>query len=140
MQPEHLNKLTSIASIQTKGLKKHFLEQERGDTKKQKHRDDENEEEMQRINSISGSQKHNRLLMLGIDVNNTTEENDPSVVGFEVRCLFKHPLNIPASVWNHWITVVLTGEHTRFPQSTLPAWLGLFILDSISWRMCLQYA
>ncbi|XP_021916790.1 probable ATP-dependent RNA helicase kurz isoform X2 [Zootermopsis nevadensis] len=85
IQPEYLSKLTSIASIQTKGLKRYFLEQEKGDKKiKRKHRDDENEEEMQNINSIAGSQKRNRLLMLGIDVNRTSEENDPNVVGFEV--------------------------------------------------------
>lgn len=94
LQPEHLSKLTSIASIQTKGLKKHFLEQERGDDKiKRKHRDDENEEEIQSVNSIAGSRKRNRLLSLDIDVNETSEENDPNVVGFEVRCLFKQPLD-----------------------------------------------
>lgn len=105
IQPEYLSKLTSIASIQTKGLKRYFLEQEKGDKKiKRKHRDDENEEEMQNINSIAGSQKRNRLLMLGIDVNRTSEENDPNVVGFEVRCSFKQPLNRQSFVWEQWIT------------------------------------
>lgn len=106
IQPEYLSKLTSIASIQTKGLKRYFLEQEKGDKKiKRKHRDDENEEEMQNINSIAGSQKRNRLLMLGIDVNRTSEENDPNVVGFEVRCSFKQPLNRQSFVWEQWITL-----------------------------------
>jgi hypothetical protein len=100
-----MSKLTSIASVQTKGLKKHFLEQERGDNKiKRKHRDDESEEEMQNINSIAGSQKRNRLLMLDINTHKTSEENDPNIVGFEVSCLFKQPLNRAAFVWDWGIT------------------------------------
>jgi hypothetical protein len=91
LQPEHLGQLTSIASIQTKGLKKHFLEQEKGDDKIRKNcRGDENEGEMQIINSIAGSRKRKRLLMMDMDVNKTSGEKDPNVVGFEVRCSLKH--------------------------------------------------
>jgi hypothetical protein len=71
-------------------LKKHFLEQEKCDNKiKRKQRNDENEEEMQSINSITGSRKRKRLLMTGVDANKTSEGKDPNVVGFEVRLLFK---------------------------------------------------
>lgn len=85
-----MSHLTSIASIQTKGLKKHFLEQEKVDNKsKRKQRNDENEE-VQSINSIAGSRKHKRLLMMGTEVNRTSEVKDPNVVGFEVRILLKH--------------------------------------------------
>jgi hypothetical protein len=87
-----LSQLTSIASIQTKGLKKHFLEQEKVDNKsKRKQRYDENEE-VQSINSIAGSRKRKRLLMMGTEVNKTSEVKDPNVVGFEVRILHKQSL------------------------------------------------
>jgi hypothetical protein len=90
LQPEHLSKLTSIASIQTKGLKKHFLEQENGDKFRQKYRGDENELEMQNISNVADSRKHKWLLMMDMDVNKTSEEKDPNVVGFEVICSLKH--------------------------------------------------
>jgi hypothetical protein len=94
LQPEHLRQLTSIASIQTKGLKKHFLEQEKGNNEvKRKHRDDENEEGIQSINSIAGSRKRKHFLMMGIDTNKTSEEKDPNIVGFEVRSSFKQSLS-----------------------------------------------
>lgn len=91
LQPEHLRQLTSIASIQTKGLKRHFLEQENGDKIRQKYRGDENEREMQNVNSVAGSRKRKRLLMMDMDVNKTSEEKDPNIVGFEVICSLKHP-------------------------------------------------
>jgi hypothetical protein len=95
LQPEHLDQLTSIASIQTKGLKKLFLEQEKGDDKiKRNHRAKENEGEVQNINSIAGSRKRKRLLMVDMDVNRTAEAKDPNVVGFEVRCSLKHSKEI----------------------------------------------
>lgn len=93
LQPQYLSQLTSIASIQTKGLKKHFLEQEKVDNKiKRKQRNDENEEEVQSINSISGSRKRKHLLMMGTEENKASKVKDPNVVGFEVRLLFKQTL------------------------------------------------
>lgn len=95
LQPEHLSQLTSIASIQTKGLKKHFLEQENGEKIRQKYRGDENEREMQNINSVAGSRKRKWLLMMmDKDANKTSEEKDPNVVGFEVICSLRHPKEI----------------------------------------------
>jgi hypothetical protein len=95
LQPEQLSQLTSIASIQTKGLKKHFLEQEKGDDKIRKmHSIDENEGEMQNISSIAGSRKRKRLLTMDVGVKKTSEEKDPNVVGFEVRTLLKHSKEI----------------------------------------------
>jgi len=91
LQPEHLSQLTSIASVQTKGLKRHFLEQENSDKIRQKYRDDENEREMQNLNSVAGSRKRKWLLMMDMDVNKTKEEKDPNVVGFEVIHSLKHP-------------------------------------------------
>jgi hypothetical protein len=88
--PEYFSQQTSIASIQTKGLKKHFLEQEKvGNKIKQKQKTDENEGEVQSINSIAGSRKRKRLLMMDTEVNKTSEGKDPNVVGFEVSFLFK---------------------------------------------------
>lgn len=93
LQPQYLSQLTSITSIQTRGLKKHFLEQEKVDNKiTRKRRNDKNEEEVQIINSISGSRKRKRLLMMGTEVNKTSEGKDPNVVGFEVRLFFKQSL------------------------------------------------
>ncbi|KAJ4445445.1 hypothetical protein ANN_07250 [Periplaneta americana] len=82
-QPELLSQLTSITSVQTKGLKKHFLEQERGDKKVKRKQVDEDEEEAHNINSIAGSQKRKRLLMLELDEEKTAEAKDPNVVGLE---------------------------------------------------------
>jgi hypothetical protein len=72
-------------------LKRHFLEQETGDKIRQKCRGDENEREKQNINSVAGSRKRKRLLMMDMDVNKTSEQMDPNIVGFEVICSLKHP-------------------------------------------------
>jgi hypothetical protein len=88
LQQQYLSQLTSIASVQTKGLKKHFLEQEKVDNKSKRKRNDENEE-VQSINSIAGSRKHKHLLMMGTEVNKASEVKDPNIVGFEVRLFLK---------------------------------------------------
>ena len=83
-QPELISQLTSIASIQTKGLRKHFLEQEKGELHtKRKQRECETEDEPQILNSISGS-KRKRLQLIGAGIVKNGIEKDPNVVGFEV--------------------------------------------------------
>lgn len=65
--PEELFKqLTSIAQIQTKGLKRHI------------------NEEKKKINSIAGSKKKRMKLMLAEENSNKPKATDPNVVGFEV--------------------------------------------------------
>lgn len=66
-------KLTSIASIQTKGLKRHFFEEAHPEKIKRK------KDTIQvKLNSISGS-KRKKLLQ----TNNKPNSGDPNIVGFD---------------------------------------------------------
>lgn len=74
--PEELEKLTSIATIQTKGLKRYFLEQQNEGEQKNK-RDQAILSGEVKLNSISGSKRKQ-------PVNDRhTKSDDPNVVGFE---------------------------------------------------------
>ncbi|XP_008191976.1 probable ATP-dependent RNA helicase kurz [Tribolium castaneum] len=76
--PEELTKLTSIATVQTKGLKRHYLEEQTGDKKKPK-RDLQIISGEIKLNSLSGA-KRRQLLEQTVD---TKPNGDPNVVGFE---------------------------------------------------------
>ncbi|KAJ8951390.1 hypothetical protein NQ318_009954 [Aromia moschata] len=76
---EELSQLTSIASIQTKGLKRHFYEELNPQKIKPK-RDIDILNGEAKLNSISGSKR--RKLLLEND-EEFSKINDPNVVGFE---------------------------------------------------------
>lgn len=78
--PEELLQLTSISSIQTKGLRKFFQEQEFDSKLKLTHPLQEQEI---KLNSIKGA-KRKRLQLLN-DEDNNKKNNDPNVVGFETE-------------------------------------------------------
>ena len=99
-QPELISQLTSITSIQTKGLRKHFLEQQKGALKKkQKHKEDDTIEETQTLNSVSGS-KRKRLHLTNVNVADNPIEKDPNIVGFEVVSFY----------WNMTKLIILTCD------------------------------
>lgn len=79
--PEELNSLVSIASVQTKGLKRHFYEQnfpEKVAAKKIPKSDQDLLNGDAKINAIKGA-KHLRNALKQDD----TAKNDPNVVGFD---------------------------------------------------------
>lgn len=78
--PEELSQLTSLASIQTKGLKRHFLEQQYG-VKSKESASKVHSKEI-KLNSIKGA-KRKRLELLNANDNDNAKSNDPNVVGFE---------------------------------------------------------
>ncbi|XP_044261323.1 probable ATP-dependent RNA helicase kurz [Tribolium madens] len=77
--PEELTKLTSIATVQTKGLKRHFLEEQNGDKPKKPKRDLQIISGEVKLNSLSGA-KRRHLLEQEVEVKTN---GDPNVVGFE---------------------------------------------------------
>lgn len=74
---EELSKLTSIASIQTKGLKRHFFEEANPDKVKPKNNNDISNGDI-KLNSISGA-KRRKLIQDNINQKTT----DPNIVGFD---------------------------------------------------------
>lgn len=74
---EELAKLTSISSIQTKGLKRHFFEEAHPEKSKRK-KDANNKNQEVKLNSISSS-KRTKLLHHDTQL----KVNDPNIVGFE---------------------------------------------------------
>lgn len=74
---EELSKLTSIASIQTKGLKRHFFEEAHPEKIKPK-KNANVPEGLVRLNSISGA-KRKKLMQTNAEL----KSNDPNIVGFD---------------------------------------------------------
>ncbi|XP_063930148.1 probable ATP-dependent RNA helicase kurz [Zophobas morio] len=77
--PNELNKLTSISTVQTKGLKRHLLEETTVEKPKKPKRDLQILSGEIKLNSISGA-KRRQLLE---EETKTETINDPNVVGFE---------------------------------------------------------
>lgn len=88
-KPEVLKELTSIAALQTKGLKRIFQEQEEGSSisKKKARNDDHNIDEQSGsyLNSLSGSKKRKALLKAGLwkQDDPRQESKSSNVVGFQ---------------------------------------------------------
>ncbi|KAL0267171.1 UNVERIFIED_CONTAM: hypothetical protein PYX00_009519 [Menopon gallinae] len=78
---EELNSLTTVASIQTKGLKRHFMEMEKGNLEE----DLANIEKKETVlNSIGGSKRKKRILNAILSKNKQEESvNDPNIVGMD---------------------------------------------------------
>lgn len=88
-----MNELTSIASLQTKGLKRHFQEEESAtlSSSKLEHLSDEiNGHSSSTLNCVSGSKKRKALIKAGLwkKQNETMENSNLNVVGFEVFIMF----------------------------------------------------
>lgn len=77
--PEELNKLTSIATIQTKGLKKYFQEQQASEKVNENNSNDLQNKEV-KINILAGA-KRKRIALINEAKNKVT--TDPNVIGFE---------------------------------------------------------
>lgn len=71
--PEELKKLTSIASVQTKGLKRYFLEEERENKPKT-----ENNVSEGKLDSLKGSKRK-----IVVQERASYDKIDPNIVGFE---------------------------------------------------------
>lgn len=87
---EELQQYTSLSAFQTKGLKKHFWEQQYGVVNKRKLTDNI-DEDSKTLSSIAGSNKKRRLAMLaGYNDQNDSDEDDnakkiknPNIVGLD---------------------------------------------------------
>ncbi|KAK3913986.1 putative ATP-dependent RNA helicase kurz [Frankliniella fusca] len=87
-KPEVLKELTSIASLQTKGLKRIFQEEEASTTSSKKSRNEEHNVDEQSgnyLSSLSGSKKRKALLKAGLwkQDNQKQDSSNANVVGFE---------------------------------------------------------
>ncbi|KAL1501462.1 hypothetical protein ABEB36_006778 [Hypothenemus hampei] len=81
--PEELSQLTSLASVQTKGLKKHFKEIAHPESLKIKNTDFLDNDTTKKINPIKGAYRKRKLLLQqDNDSNKRTKISDPNVVGF----------------------------------------------------------
>lgn len=84
-KPEVMSELTSIASLQTKGLKRHF--QEEGSTSLSNIKiENLNRNSNISLNCVSGSKKRKALLKAGLwkEDDEKEERQDLNIVGFEV--------------------------------------------------------
>jgi len=80
------SQLTSISSMQTKGIKRHLHELESGVKISSKVRRSQGLDEdgpSTAFNSVAGSRKWKALLMSGSSVKEKEVSNDPNIVGFE---------------------------------------------------------
>ncbi|XP_068902133.1 probable ATP-dependent RNA helicase kurz isoform X2 [Tenebrio molitor] len=79
--PEELSQLTSIAAVQTKGLKRHRFEESNPDKSKRPKRDLQILSGEVKLNSLSGAKR--RQLVEG-EGSGRKQSDDPNVVGFEL--------------------------------------------------------
>lgn len=80
---EDLSFLTSITSVQTKGLKSLFSETDKSSPKKLQYAE---EDDVQHISSVAGSRKKKYLQLT--DETPQSMPNDPNIVGLEVSANF----------------------------------------------------
>lgn len=86
-----MKELTSIASLQTKGLKRLFQEEDStAPSRKPKYSANDDEQSEYVLNSISGSKKRKALLKAGLwdQSDDTHKDHDSNVVGFEVDSIY----------------------------------------------------